>query len=48
VASTDTVLDAIRIGQEALQKATHLQFSGNGILSRSLIAFGIGLSFTGS
>ena len=30
VASTDEVLDALRIGQEALQKATHLQFSGNG------------------
>jgi SET and MYND domain-containing protein len=27
VASTDAVLDALRIGQEALQKATHLQFS---------------------
>ncbi|KAH9985658.1 SET domain-containing protein [Russula compacta] len=27
VASSDAVLDALRIGQEALQKATHLQFS---------------------
>lgn len=34
VASTDAVLDALRIGQEALQKATRLQFSGNGF-SRS-------------
>ena len=30
VASTDAVLDALRVGQEALQKATRLQFSGNG------------------
>ena len=29
VASTDAVLDALRVGQEALQKATRLQFSGN-------------------
>ena len=28
VASTDAVLDAVRVGQEALQKATRLQFSG--------------------
>jgi hypothetical protein len=32
VASTDAVLDALRVGQEALQKATRLQFSGNGWL----------------
>jgi hypothetical protein len=30
VASTDAVLDALRVCQEALQKATRLQFSGNG------------------
>lgn len=29
VASTDAVLDALRVGQEALEKATRLQFSGN-------------------
>jgi hypothetical protein len=28
VASTDAVLDALRVGQEALEKATRLQFSG--------------------
>lgn len=31
VASTDAVLDALRIGQEALQKATSLQFSGQNL-----------------
>jgi hypothetical protein len=38
VASTDAVLDAVRVGQEALQKATRLQFSGNGWLLVAILS----------
>lgn len=36
VKDTDSVLDAVRIGQEALDKATRLQFSGLSVLSACL------------
>ncbi len=44
VASTDAVLDALRVGQEALQKATRLQFSGNGWLL-AIISYPVSSTF---